>query len=566
MLAKRASRLFAILVAFSCGSASAAEGEGLEWRSNLPGAQREAHQRQKLVLLHFGSESCGPCRRLEANVFSLPGFGAELSEHYVAVKLDADRFPSTAKMYGVKTVPVDIITTPDGAVIERLTSPQSAEAYVGAMLKIAQDFKSDSKDASAIARDDGKADIRRRNRYSDSYVDPRQSGPDTRVAPSKAAADGDASWRGLTEEEQRRARSDDLQKRTAGRFGHLRDQMDIDDAPPPSLEEQVAELEAQNADPEGVGANRLADQKRRTRGRGAQAKAPQPKIARNDDDADEPSSDRDDADNGLDRRDADGPHGRQLVQNPRTKPKTEAGEKNRYGRRAELEPGRTDRRPTVNETVAQFRDDAEAAEVQAAEHQANVQASEPEAGSRFAKGRRDDPPAADRTARGSRGVAGVRDSRNTASTTHRDDMADRLTPAQQRTQVANGPTPEIDPSNPPLALEGYSSVAVFENREWVRGDVRWGAIHRGRTYLFADQGEQERFLANPDAFSPVISGNDPVLAVDSNLNVAGRRNYGCKFDGRMYLFASEANYNKFNANPTRYIAGLIASAQKTKRR
>ncbi|MDA8041990.1 MAG: thioredoxin family protein, partial [Pirellulales bacterium] len=36
----------------------------------------------------------------------------------------------------------------------------------------------------------------------------------------------------------------------------------------------------------------------------------------------------------------------------------------------------------------------------------------------------------------------------------------------------------------PLGLEGYCPVALMETGSWVEGQARWGARHRGRTYLF----------------------------------------------------------------------------------
>ncbi|HVX63047.1 MAG TPA: hypothetical protein VHC19_20665, partial [Pirellulales bacterium] len=64
------------------------------------------------------------------------------------------------------------------------------------------------------------------------------------------------------------------------------------------------------------------------------------------------------------------------------------------------------------------------------------------------------------------------------------------------------------------------------------------------------------FLANPDQFSPMFRGHDPVLALDQNKAVLGRREYGVFCDGRIYLFASEATRNHFERNTKRYCANL----------
>ena len=44
--------------------------------------------------------------------------------------------------------------------------------------------------------------------------------------------------------------------------------------------------------------------------------------------------------------------------------------------------------------------------------------------------------------------------------------------------------------------------------------------------MFVSQAEQQKFLANPDLYSPVMSGNDPVLAFEQGQQVPGQRKLG----------------------------------------
>jgi YHS domain-containing protein len=100
-------------------------------------------------------------------------------------------------------------------------------------------------------------------------------------------------------------------------------------------------------------------------------------------------------------------------------------------------------------------------------------------------------------------------------------------------------------------------VTLVEQKRWAKGDTQWGAIHRGRTYLFASSEAQRRFLANPDAYSPVIEGNDPVLALDNRQLVPGSRTLGVFFEKRVYLFSCEETLRRFEQNPRRYAAEII---------
>jgi len=118
------------------------------------------------------------------------------------------------------------------------------------------------------------------------------------------------------------------------------------------------------------------------------------------------------------------------------------------------------------------------------------------------------------------------------------------------------PKVEIPPGNPPLALEGYCPVSLTDKQRWVLGNPRWGVRHEGRTYLFAGPEEQQKFLANPDRYAPVLSGLDVVQLVEATQMSDGRREFGAWFGGRVYLFSSEESYQKFSSDPYRYINGL----------
>jgi len=118
------------------------------------------------------------------------------------------------------------------------------------------------------------------------------------------------------------------------------------------------------------------------------------------------------------------------------------------------------------------------------------------------------------------------------------------------------------PNNPPLGLDGYCPVQLSDDMKanlyrWTLGDRRWGAIHRGRTYLFAGPEQQQRFLADPDRYAPVLSGNDVVIAVEQGQAVFGRREHGLLFGSQVYLFADEASLDKFSKNPQQYARQIL---------
>ncbi len=80
------------LVLTILGSVTLAQAE-LNWLTDLDAAKSKARSDNKLVLLDFtGSDWCGWCKRLNAEVFSKPEFQDYAARNLVLVELDFPRF------------------------------------------------------------------------------------------------------------------------------------------------------------------------------------------------------------------------------------------------------------------------------------------------------------------------------------------------------------------------------------------------------------------------------------------------------------------------------------------
>jgi YHS domain-containing protein len=105
---------------------------------------------------------------------------------------------------------------------------------------------------------------------------------------------------------------------------------------------------------------------------------------------------------------------------------------------------------------------------------------------------------------------------------------------------------------PPRAIDGFCPVTILESTKWHKGDVRFGAVHGGRTYLFASAEAQKKFLADPQRYAPVLSGCDPVVFAETNQLVDGNHNIGLLIGGKTFFFTSEETLQRFKLSPQAY--------------
>ncbi len=126
---------------------------------------------------------------------------------------------------------------------------------------------------------------------------------------------------------------------------------------------------------------------------------------------------------------------------------------------------------------------------------------------------------------------------------------------QPSTQQAADPE-ALAPNSIPIGFDGYCPVSMRTQWKWMPGDPRYGIVHRGRTYFMAGPAEQQQFWADPDRYSPALSGMDPVLAIDHGQQVPGKREHSIDYQNLFYMFASEATLQQFTSTPERYAVSV----------
>lgn len=435
--------------------------DSVPWAADLDSARVAAARQNRLVLIHFSTQHCPPCRNLEQTVFSQPYFGQAVSENFVPVKIDADAHPELATQYDITSVPTDVIITPEGQVRHRMNCPQDAQQYLTILQQVAQ--------ASAVGTQQaaigGLYQGAQQNVAGASWSLPGSSAPPESSAPANSGGAWQSPHESVAQATPQGAYASQYQP-AASQGGYAPAAQPAQGYASPGYGQQVSQTQtpqAQTPPATGYGAPAAS-------GYGAPPSGSQPTT---------PAY-------GEQGQPASGGSGYGAPTGPTTPPSSGGG----WG--GSMQP--------------------------------------PPAG----------PMAAQPSVPPQQGVAA---------------QPGMAAPPAGGQQATNG--------NPPVGLEGFCPVTLMEQKQWTPGDPRWGAIHRGRTYLFASAEHQQRFLARPDDYAPMLSGNDPVAFVDRGQLTDGKRAHGVFYGQQMYLFSDEQNLQTFWSSPDRYVATVIEAMRRT---
>ena len=120
-------------------------------------------------------------------------------------------------------------------------------------------------------------------------------------------------------------------------------------------------------------------------------------------------------------------------------------------------------------------------------------------------------------------------------------------------------------TNAPPALEGYSPVAITQQKKWLKGDRKFAWEYKGIVYHVRNSNELTRFQANPERYIPELSGQDPLVLATRQQGVRGDIQYGAFYRHRLYLLASEENRLRFIEEPQRYAdSANVSKSQEVK--
>ena len=122
--------ILTIIACFAFGTQAMAQ---IAW-TDLKTARQEAATSGKLLLLHFYSDDCVFCEKLESGAYQNPAVIAAINENFVPVRIYGPTNAAAAEQCQVTGYPTDVIMVPmdarNGKVLLKVFSPQDPQGYV----------------------------------------------------------------------------------------------------------------------------------------------------------------------------------------------------------------------------------------------------------------------------------------------------------------------------------------------------------------------------------------------------------------------------------------------------
>ena len=120
------------------GAGSPPMVDNIKWWSDMSRASQEARDFKQPLVVDFGAEWCGFCKKLEKETFPAPEVQA-LKDKFVWARVDTDATPEPARKYNIEGLPTILVLDGNGKVLARLAGylkPAEMAAFLlGALAK-----------------------------------------------------------------------------------------------------------------------------------------------------------------------------------------------------------------------------------------------------------------------------------------------------------------------------------------------------------------------------------------------------------------------------------------------
>lgn len=111
---------------------------GLKFRTNIIPALEAAKVQNKPIFVYARSETCGWCKKFEAETFTNQSVARILNEKFILVSIDVYKQKNETRNFRVRGTPTEIFLDPNGTEIKRIPGYTDTETFLDSINDISK--------------------------------------------------------------------------------------------------------------------------------------------------------------------------------------------------------------------------------------------------------------------------------------------------------------------------------------------------------------------------------------------------------------------------------------------
>jgi thioredoxin-related protein len=106
------------------------------WRMDYNTARREANEKNRPLVIDFGTENCLWCKKLDALTFKDPTVASLMNERFIPLRIDAEKDAPLATALRIQSYPTIVLASADGKILDMQEGFLEAPRFVDKLQRV----------------------------------------------------------------------------------------------------------------------------------------------------------------------------------------------------------------------------------------------------------------------------------------------------------------------------------------------------------------------------------------------------------------------------------------------